>query len=143
YAIYLKNILRGDLGPSISFVGSSVQSLIWQHASATLLLNLLALSLVFIFASVLICTSLIDPGSCISRMASLVSMAIISTPTILLAPILILIFSVHLGWLPPAFLSSPLHYILPAIVLSLRPSVYLARNLVNVMEAEVQKDYVR
>ena len=143
YFRYFKKILQADLGPSVSFPGSSVTELIAQHWQVTATLNLLALILVFVLAAIFIWAQLKDPESLMAKIFYSLSLGIISAPSILLAPILILIFSVYAGWIPAAFLSSPIYYILPCLILALRPAVFLARTLLSFMQDEILKDYVR
>ena len=143
YFNYFTKILNGDLGPSISFPGSSVNELIGQHWQVTAGLNLLALLAVFILSGIFIWGQLHDPDSFMAKALYILSLAVISAPSILLAPLLILIFSVYGDWIPAAFLSSPKHYILPCLVLALRPAIFLSRTLLSFMREEVLKDYVR
>ncbi len=143
YFQYFRQILKGDLGPSISFPGNSVIELITQHWQVTAGLNLLALLVVFILSGVFIWGQLVNPEGKVAKVFYVVSLALISAPSIMLAPLLILIFSVYAGWIPAAFLSSPKHYILPCLVLALRPAVFLSRTLISFMQEELSKDYVR
>jgi ABC-type dipeptide/oligopeptide/nickel transport system permease component len=143
YFKYVGNILTGDLGPSVSYPGSSVGYVIQEHLSVTMELNLLALFFVFVISLVFVWGLLRHPDGKTAAVFYFLSLALISAPSILLAPLLILIFSVKLGWIPAAFLKSHWHYILPALILALRPAVYLSRSLTAIMEEEFQKDYVR
>ncbi len=143
YAHYFRQILKGDLGPSISFPGNSVLELMAQHWQVTAGLNLLALLAVFILSGLFIWGQLLNPEGAVAKAFYAISLAIISAPSILLAPLLILIFSIYAGWIPAAFLSTPRHYILPCLVLALRPAVFLSRTLISFMQEEFLKDYVR
>lgn len=143
YVLYFKNIIMGDLGPSISFPGTSVQSLILQHLSVTAGLNFLALGFVFLICLLFVWGLQKNPHGVVSKIFYGLSLIVISAPSILLAPLVILIFSVYLGWIPAAFLSSVGHYFMPALILALRPAVYLSRSVIVIMEDEINKDYVR
>ena len=143
YFHYFEKILQGDLGPSISFPGTSVNELLAQHWHVTAGLNLLALMIVFILSAIFIWGQLHDPQSLIAKCFYALTITVLSAPSILLAPLLILIFSVYAGWIPAAFLSTPKHYILPCLILALRPAVYLSRTLLSFMQDEIMKDYVR
>lgn len=143
YFHYVGQIFKGDFGPSISFPGNSVVELIAQHWQVTAGLNLLALLAVFILCGLFISGQLLNPAGKVAKIFYAISLAVISVPSILLAPLLILIFSVYAGWIPAAFLSTPRHYILPCLVLALRPAVFLSRTLISFMQDEFLKDYVR
>ncbi len=143
YLNYLGKILQGDLGPSISFPGTSVNEVIGQHWQVTAELNALALFLVFILCGLFIWGQLRKPEGFVATGFYALALTVISAPSILLAPLLILIFSVYANWIPAAFLASPKHYLLPCLVLALRPAVFLARTLLSFMQDEILKDYVR
>ena len=143
YLQYFQKIIKADLGPSISFPGSSVNDLIAQHWQVTASLNFLALGMVFILSVIFIWAQLKNPEGLLAKIFYALTLVIISGPSILLAPLLILIFSVYADWIPAAFLSSPRHYILPCLILSLRPAVFLSRTLISFMKEEILKDYVR
>ena len=143
YLHYVQQIFKGDLGPSVSFPGNSVIELIAQHWQVTAGLNLLALVAVFILCGLFIAGQLLNPEGKLAKAIYALSLAILSAPSILLAPLLILIFSVYAGWIPAAFLYTPRHYILPCLVLALRPAVFLSRTLISFMQDEFLKDYVR
>jgi oligopeptide transport system permease protein len=143
YFRYFGKILQGDFGPSTLVPGSSVMELIARHLGATAGLNVLSLLMVFALAAMFVWAQFRNPEGLLKKIFYFLTIAVISAPSLLLAPVMILIFSMYLGWLPSAFLSTPMHYILPCFVLSLRPAVYLARTLGSVMEEEFSKDYVR
>lgn len=143
YVSYIKNVIQGDLGPSTSFPGSSVDTLIKEHLNVTMKLNFLALAFVFLLSVGFVWARLRYPNSFLSGLSYFFSVSLMSAPSILLAPVLILILSIKLGWVPNAFLKSTWHFLLPAFVLSVRPAVYLSRSLIGIMEEELGKDYVR
>ena len=143
YFRYFGQILRGDLGPSISSPGSSVLELMHQHWQTTAALNIFALIAVVILSLLFIWGQWLHPDGFVAKFFYVLTVAVISAPSILLAPLLILIFSVYADWIPAAFLSSPKHYILPCLILSLRPAVFLSRTLMSFMQEENLKDYVR
>jgi oligopeptide transport system permease protein len=143
YFTYISNIIQGDFGPSLAFPGSTVTDVICQALRITLNLNLISLVLVFIISGFFVWALFRNPQGFTAIVFYFLSLSVVSAPSVLVAPVLILIFSVRLGWVPAAFLTRPEHYILPALILALRPAVYLTRNLASIMEDEFQKDYVR
>jgi peptide/nickel transport system permease protein len=67
----------------------------------------------------------------------------VAIPEYWFAPVLILIFSLKLGWLPSAGWRGPLFIIMPALTLALRPISYFTRLTRETMIEVMQKDYIR
>lgn len=100
YFTYLGNILQGDFGPSFKYKDYSVNELIEQAFPVSATIGLLA----FIFTTIV--------GVGIGTLAalkqntwldySLMSSAMLGVimPSFVLAPVLIYVFSIQLGWLP-------------------------------------------
>lgn len=100
YFTYLGNILQGDFGPSFKYKDYSVNELIEQALPVSATIGLLA----FIFATIV--------GVGIGTLAALkqntwLDYSVMSTamlgvimPSFVLAPVLIYVFSIELGWLP-------------------------------------------
>ena len=73
----------------------------------------------------------------------IVAMSGVAVPSFLVAPILIILFCFKLDWLPPALWDGPEYFILPVIVLGVRPAAYIARlTRASVLEV-IQADFVR
>src|SRR5688500_18423509 len=68
YFSYLGTILTGDLGPSVSFPGSSVILVINEHLSVTLGLNPVALVMVFLISIIFIWALLRRPDGKTAQM---------------------------------------------------------------------------
>ena len=56
------------------------------------------------------------------------SLLSVSTPSFFLALVMMLLFSIHLGWLPSMGLRTPLHYVLPIITLGMQSVGLIART---------------
>ncbi|NJL25015.1 MAG: ABC transporter permease [Calothrix sp. SM1_5_4] len=67
----------------------------------------------------------------------------VSLPSFLMAPIFILIFAKYLGWFEPALWEGPSYYVIPMIVLGIRPAAVIARlTRASVLEV-IHSDYIR
>jgi ABC-type dipeptide/oligopeptide/nickel transport system permease component len=83
------------------------------------------------------------------RATGVVSLIGLSFPNFALGPILILIFSIYLGWLPVSTAGTGgtidflLHLILPAITLGLSLAAILTRMVRTAMLEELSQDYIR
>ena len=75
-------------------------------------------------------------------MAMGISLAGISMPSFWLAMLLVLLFSVTLGWLPATGISSFKHYILPVLTLGLRSMASIARTTRSSMLEVIRQDYI-
>jgi ABC-type dipeptide/oligopeptide/nickel transport system permease component len=67
----------------------------------------------------------------------------IGVPTFVIAPLLILLFALNLGWLPVAGWGSPQYLVLPAIVLAARPTALIGRMVRASMIDTLHQDYIR
>jgi ABC-type dipeptide/oligopeptide/nickel transport system permease component len=92
-------VLRGDFGNSTRF-RSSAAVLIGERIPATLELALTALVLALVIAMPLGILCALKQGTAIDYFGTIVSVLGIAVPGFLVGIILILIFSVELGWLP-------------------------------------------
>jgi peptide/nickel transport system permease protein len=67
----------------------------------------------------------------------------LAVPNFALGPVLILIFSIVLGWLPVSGRGGPLHFVLPAATLGAALAAILTRMVRGAMLEELSSDYVR
>ncbi len=142
YRRYLAGVVRGDLGESFRFQ-EPVTRVVLSHYPATLELAIVAL---------LVCLAIGIPAGLLAaekratstdRAVGLFTLLGLSVPSFALGPVLILVFSVILGWLPVSGRGDPLHLILPAITLGAALAAILTRMVrISVIE-ELSSDYVR
>jgi ABC-type dipeptide/oligopeptide/nickel transport system permease component len=142
YRHYLGGLFRGDLGESFRFQ-EPVTRVVLTHYPATLELAIVAL---------LVCAAIGIPagmlaaerrGSSSDRAVGLFTLLGLSVPNFALGPILILVFSVILGWLPVSGRGGPAHVILPAITLGSSLAAILTRMVRMSVIQELSSDYVR
>ncbi|MCZ6855085.1 MAG: ABC transporter permease subunit [Gammaproteobacteria bacterium] len=127
YFDYLGMLGRGDLGPSFRQKDFSVNELVAAGLPVSLTIGGLAL---LIATSVGIAVGLragLSPGTRSDIWLMGLTNVGIALPTIIVAPLLVLIFGVALGWLPTGGLGSFKHYILPPIALALPFTAAIAR----------------
>jgi peptide/nickel transport system permease protein len=142
YRHYLAGIAHGDLGESFRFQ-QPVTQVILSHYPATLELAFVAL---LVCAAVGIPAGLLaaeHPATLADHAVSAFTLLGLSVPNFALGPVLILIFSVILGWLPVSGRGGPSHLILPAITLGAGLAAILTRMVrISVIE-QLSSDYVR
>src|ERR1700737_461370 len=99
FARFVGDVLRGDLGMSYRF-GQPVSDLLLQRLPATLELSLLSILLAAGLGVPLGVWTALHPRSRSAKLLMLASLAGVALPTFLIGIVLILVFSVWLGWLP-------------------------------------------
>ena len=69
----------------------------------------------------------------------------ISIPVFVIAPLMVLLFAVHLGWLPPSYGdgSDPARFVLPVIALALPQLAYISRLFRASMIEVLESDFIR
>jgi oligopeptide transport system permease protein len=139
---YILAAAQGDLGVSMIKPDASVVGLIEHGLRQTLTLNLMAVVFIFSSAFVLALVAVRFRGST-EEVIDQLMLAFISLPSLYLGPFLIYIFCFYLNLLPVAFLSSPAHYILPLLTLTLRPTAYLVRLLKSSLIENTTQDFAR
>jgi oligopeptide transport system permease protein len=132
---YLGNALRGDLGPSFQYSDYSVQELIAAAAPITLMLGGLAALLAIALAVPVACTLALRPAGL--PLASWASLLALAMPKFVLAPLLVLLFALQLGWLPAAGFGwdQPRTWVLPVLSLALPQFAVLLRALAENLRA--------
>ncbi len=142
YLRYLGGLAHGNLGESIRFQ-RPVARLILEHYPATLELSALAL---FVCAGIGIPAGLWAAqrrGTKVDHAISLFTLFGLSVPNFALGPVLILFFSVILGWLPVSGRGGPAHAILPSITLGAALAAILTRMVRIAVIEELSADYIR
>jgi peptide/nickel transport system permease protein len=142
YLHYWNRVLHGDFGKSIRY-GQSVGSLVAQRYPYTLQLTLAALLVAIVLALPAGVRSAQRRNRWDDRLISVVSLFGLSFPNFALGPILILVFSISLGWLPVSAAGSVDHLVLPAITMGGALAAILTRMVRTSMLEELSQDYVR
>jgi ABC-type dipeptide/oligopeptide/nickel transport system permease component len=142
YRHYLAGVVRGDLGESFRFQ-QPVMRVILSHYPATLELAIVALLVCAVIGIPAGLLAAEKRGTSTDRAVGFFTLLGLSIPNFALGPILILVFSVIIGWLPVSGRGGPLHLILPAITLGATLAAILTRMVrISVIE-ELSSDYVR
>lgn len=140
--IYINNMLHGDLGTSYKKTGTSVTAIIKQSMIPTMKLGLVTTVLVLvvgIFSGIMMARS----KSPVAKGAWLTGLTLgVSIPNFLVALLLMILFGVIFKALPIIGLSTPLHYILPAVAQGLWPISAVARLTQSSYEEVIRQDYI-
>jgi len=152
YGRWLSHVAQGDLGRSI-MLHRAVLPEIWERFRATAVLAAGGMLLAFPLGVLVGVVAAIRPGSGLDRLSRLVATLSISMPAFWFGLLLVIGFSVRLGWLPGTGMYSPVgqgslgdllaHLVLPAITLSLVPLAVVSRLTRSNMLDAMDQDYVR
>jgi peptide/nickel transport system permease protein len=142
YGAFLSGALRGDFGLSLRTRRPAAE-LVFGRLGRTLTLATAGL-LVALFVSVPIgVLSATAPGGAWDRVGQGFALLGQSVPAFWLAIVLILVFSVHLGWLPSSGVGSWRHYVMPAVVLGWSISAGIVRLLRSGMIEALGQEYIK
>lgn len=144
YFYFIKNLFKGELGQSILYK-VDVLKLIATRIEPTLVLVLGSVLLALLIATPMAAIAARRRGSWADHLIRMVSTAGLGFPAFWLAIMLILLFSVQLGWFPVTgygrtFLDKLHHMVLPCLTVALALSAVLTRNLRASILAELQSD---
>jgi oligopeptide transport system permease protein len=145
FARYLDGLWRGDLGPSYRYRDYTVAELIGAALPLSMWLGAIAMLLAVAAGVSAGLIAALKKNTLLDRLVSGIAMIGISVPIFVIAPLMVLVFAVVLGWLPASWAggSGPGRLLLPVIALALPQIAYIARltraSMINVMSS----DFVR
>jgi len=145
FGYYLADLVRGDLGPSFQYVNYSVTELIQQGFPISLQLGLSAMLLAICIGCSAGVIAAYKQNSRYDYLLMSLSMTGISVPNFVMAPLLILLFSIALSWLPAGGWAdgSIRNQVLPIVTLALPQIAYLARITRGSMLDVLRANYIR
>jgi peptide/nickel transport system permease protein len=150
YALWIGGVLHGDLGESIR-INQPVLNLVLEKLPVTAELALLAFTIALVIGIPAGVISAVKNNTIWDYAANGVALWGLSTPNFWLGILLILLFSVELGWLPASGYVSPREdlganlrtMILPAFVLGNAIAAVMMRHTRSAMLQVLSSDYVR
>lgn len=150
YFYWITNVLQGDLGFSWR-IRQPVTELVATKLPVTLQLASMAFVIAVFIGVPMGVLSAVKKNTFWDYLANGIGLAGLSTPNFWLGIMLILLVSVHLGWLPPSgyvplsedWRQSLATTIMPAFVLGNAISAVLMRHTRSAMLTALQQDYVR
>jgi peptide/nickel transport system permease protein len=142
YRTFLVNLANGDLGRSL-YEQVSVREIIGARLPATLQLAIAAMIMALFMAFPLGILASVYRGAWIDRAALGFSLLGLSVPNFWLGPLLMILFSMQLGWLPVSGRGGIDHLILPALTLGLGMAAILTRILRSSLLQATREDFVQ
>jgi oligopeptide transport system permease protein len=143
YVDWATGFVQGDMGPSFRYPQRDVSTIVWDGLPVTLQLGVMAFILVLLIGIPLGIIAALNHNRIPDYLATAISMVGIATPSFVLAIVLVLIFTVWLGWLPPIGWKGPDTWVLPTVALAGYPIAQVARYTRASMLEVTRRDYVR
>lgn len=136
-------VTRGDLGPTFKYPNRTVNEIIATSLPISMQLGSLAMLFALAIGVPLGIVGAMKRGTLADTAAMSAAMIGVSVPRFVLAPLLLLVVSLKLYWLPIARWDSWRHMILPVICAGLPVAAYVARLTRGGMLEVIQSDFIR
>ncbi|MEZ8272565.1 oligopeptide ABC transporter permease OppB [Vibrio splendidus] len=145
FFIYISNFVRGDLGPSFVYQDFSVTQLVAQSWPVSAVLGVISFCVSVPTGMVLGTIAALKRNSKLDYLLMSFSMTGVVIPAFVLAPVLVTIFSIHLGLLPAGgWEGGKLSFlILPVISLATGSIASIARVMRGAMIETLNQPYIR
>ena len=143
YFRFISQRLQGNFGPSYKYAGWDVDEIIIQSFPVSLELGFYALLFALALGTPIGVIAAIKHQKPSESALMSVAMVGICLPSFVLGPILILVFSMELGWFNPSGWNHPGDRVLPTITLGLFYAAYIARLSRSGMLDVMRMDYIR
>lgn len=149
YLIWVKNLLKGDFGHSF-FTNQAVSSSIMERLPVTFELMIMSFIYCLVIAIPLGAVASLKKNSLLDYLATIFGLLGVSIPNFWLATILILVFSLHMGWFPSggfvSFFADPIanlrYMFLPSIALGASVGAVVMRMTRSSMLEILKQDYI-
>ena len=140
--IYLHSFFHFDLGTSLHSK-QQVSQLLLEHALPTAILSLASLFVAILISVPLGILSAVHKDSILDKFSMMTAVLGVSIPNFVMGPLLILTFSLWLGWFPVSGNEGVTSLILPALTLGTALAAILSRMIRSSMLEVLQEDYIR
>ncbi|HET9082892.1 MAG TPA: ABC transporter permease [Candidatus Limnocylindrales bacterium] len=143
YIQWAGGFVTGDLGPSYRSRDRRVNDIIGDGIGVTFQLGVMAFALSVLVGIPLGIIAALGHNRWPDYLSTSISIIGIATPSFVLAILLIVIFSITLGWFPTGGWKGPQYWVLPTVALAGFPIAVIARYTRASMLEVTRKDYIR
>lgn len=143
YFQFLKNLLQGDLGKSLSYDGRSITDMLIQRFYASAFIGMQAVLFGVLVGTLLGIFAAYKQGSWLDQLTTLISVLGVSIPNFILAALLSYWMGVKAKWFPPALWGSYEHTILPSLALSVYVIAQISRFIRTEMIEVLSQNYMK
>ena len=141
FLMYMKNLLHGDFGVSLKN-GREIKGIIGESFPISCRLGLSAVIVALIFGTIFGSLAALKRNKLPDRIIIFFSTLFTAVPSFVLATLLLLVFSIKLGWIP-VWSAENTNYLLPVIALAAYPMAYTTRLAKTSMLDALSQDYIR
>ena len=141
FFMYMKNLLHGDFGVSLKN-GREIKGIIGESFPVSCRLGLSAVIVALIFGTIFGSLAALKRNKLTDRIIIFFSTLFTAVPSFVLATLLLLVFSIKLGWIPVWSVENT-NYLLPVIALAAYPMAYTTRLAKTSMLDALSQDYIR
>lgn len=142
YLNYMKNLLRGNLGVSYR-TNQPVAAEVFSRFPYTLILSLVATAFSVLLAIPIGVIAATKQNTAMDTATMIVALIGVSMPMFWLSLLLILLFSLKLGWFPVSGAKTISSIVLPAFALGFMNMALVARTTRSSMLETIRQDYMR
>lgn len=143
YKIYLVNLTKGELGPSMKYEGRSVQWVIGYSFPASAKLGVIAVVLSLAIGVLLGILSALKQGKWQDSICMLLATIGVTVPSFVIASLLIYVFAVKAKLLPATGFKDWRYYIMPSIALAGYSIAFITRLTRSRLLDVLRQDYIR
>jgi oligopeptide transport system permease protein len=145
YGRMMSNVVRLDFGNSLKYENETVNDILKRTLPVSAALGVCAYLLALVVGVLFGTLAALKPNSKLDYVSMALAMLGISLPNFVLGPILVLVFSLSLYWLPPARWGGfpSWNLLLPVLTLSAIYMAYIARLTRAGMLEVLRSDYIR
>ena len=141
FLLYMQGILHGDFGVSLKN-GREISDIIRESFPISCRLGLTAVTIALILGTIFGSVAALTRNKLPDRLIVFFSTLFTAVPSFVLATLLLLVFSIKLGWFP-AWQAENTSYTLPVIALCAYPMAYTTRLAKTSMLDALSQDYIR
>lgn len=143
YVVYMGNLLKGDLGPSIQYEGRTVNDIIAYSFPTSAKLGGVAVLFALIVGIYLGVLAALHQDKWQDGFSLVIATIGVTIPSFVMATLLIYVFAVKLMWLPAVGFEGPINYIMPVIALGGFPMAFITRYSRSMLVDVLKQDYIR
>lgn len=143
YVAFLAHAVRLDFGPSYKFPTRQVREIIAEGFRVSAELGGWALLVAVLLGVPIGVIAALRQNSALDAVAMTAALGGVSVPSFVLGPLLVLVFSLTLYWLPPALWQGPESRVLPVLTLATAYVAYVARLTRAGMLEVLRQDFIR
>jgi peptide/nickel transport system permease protein len=142
YMRFVSRAVLGDFGTSFR-TGRGVLDEVGSRYMNTVVLGLAAMLVTLVLGGASGIISAVKKFTAVDNVSMLVSLLGVSMPTFFLGLLLMLVFSVYLGWFPLTWKGTWLHLVLPALTLGTPSAAVISRLTRSSLLEVLEQDYIR